>query len=73
MTSIQMEADTDYAGNFDIYNNLNPDAINEQDFDIDKLNSYILIELWIFDITEGKQAIYTAPFRRCKLSDFNFM
>jgi hypothetical protein len=29
MTSIQMEADTDYAGNFDIYNNLNPDAINE--------------------------------------------
>ena len=38
---------------FDIFNDDNPNAIDEQDFDLDKLKKYIEIELWIESKNKG--------------------
>jgi hypothetical protein len=38
---------------FDIFNDDNPNAIDEQDFDLDKLKKYIKIELWIESKNKG--------------------
>ena len=56
---------------FDIYNDANPKARDDSDFDLNKLKKYIEIELWIEDRNKGNQKFYITPFKMCKLSDVN--
>ena len=54
---------------FDIFNNANANAIDDADFDLDKLKKYIEIELWIEDRSKGDAKFYLTPFKKCSLDD----
>jgi hypothetical protein len=71
MTSVKVSAaDWKSLPEIDIYNDSNPKAKHDLDFDIEKLNSYFLIELWITEIIDGNYRSYSTPFRKCNSKDF---
>jgi deoxycytidine triphosphate deaminase len=70
MASVEMiSLDSKIINTFDIFNQANAKAIDESDYDLDKLKKYFEIELWVVNTKKGKDKFYINPFKKCELSD----